>query len=159
MRYVILIVIAALWTTSAAAQTKDNRLRGLRQLDLLVERLDKDEDAKKCGLSHNDLRDAFLGATQYAPFRWDQDAQEYVYINPTILAVGDNQCIYNLNIQLIALQTVQVSQSRRSFFGPIMLWQHTALGQSPPRIFAQRVRNVVKEIAEDLVRDWNLDNR
>lgn len=159
MRKILLIAVVALWATSAAAQTEDNMLRGMRQFDLIVESLETNEDAKRCGLSHQDLRDAVVTSTQYAPFRWNRSAEAIVYVNPSVLSVDANQCIYHIDIQVAALETVRLSQSRRTLDGFVELWTGSTLGFEPQRVFAQRVREEVKNLVERFMKDWNLDNR
>ncbi len=161
MRYALIVLgILALWTTSSVAQAQDNRLRGIRQMDLLVESLAKDEDAKKCRISDKELSDSFnLTTAALAKFRIVKEAETTAYINPTVLFVNDGMCVYNIQLQVYSIEDVRVTQSNRIVTAVVELWESSNIGYASPDNLAKELRTILDRLSKKLITDWDADNR
>jgi len=135
-------------------------LRGINQIDLLVEVLS--ENAKACQITDALIHDAFMYPASSARFAMKEghDRSPFMYFNITTLFNKLNElCVSYISMHLQIHQDVKLEATGRSVFTTVQLWSGGAMGISTRDRHGQVVRDVVATHTKKFITDWNLGNQ
>jgi len=135
-------------------------LRGINQIDLLIEVLS--ENAKACQITDALIHDAFMNPANGARFamKEGQDPFPFMYFNITTLFDRLNElCVSNISMHLQVHQDVKLEATGRSVFTTVQLWSGGAMRISTRDRHGQAVRDVIETHTKIFIADWNLGNK
>jgi hypothetical protein len=141
---------------SSSAQTVANQLRGVTQVELVIEAL-KPADAQ-CGIVEDELKAAVV--YHLLPIRVIQPTpgpRPYVYLNVSTILLYGTTCVSTLSMQVIKVTSYNDQGIPEDKYGKLELWHKIALLSSPRNMHSSRVIGEVNSLAQILVADWRLD--
>lgn len=163
-----LIGLALTTTQPALAQTRDQALKEVGKISIVVE--DVAANAAACGVRQGDLRDAFANNLKNAPLSivdrsTAKDDPEVVtlYIKASVMPLDlpgmpAGPCITHLNVKMYDYQKVVLAASRRETFGSVELWEKGAMVATDREHHGKAVYDSVAEKAAELTSAWKADN-
>jgi hypothetical protein len=147
------------------AQTEDNLLRGLIELNLVVEKLPG--GAAPCGITEEMIRTAVRYPLSSTKIRLhlthDFTApRPALYIN--ILTVHQaNECTSVVHIEVSNFQKVTLyfsgADKSAAKMASVILWKATRLLGSNPTRHRRQVPETIEAELKNFITDWNLDNK
>jgi hypothetical protein len=135
-------------------------LRGINQIDLLIEVLS--ENAKACQITDALIHDAFMHPASSARFTMKEghDRLPFMYFNITTLFDKPNElCVSNISMHLHVHQDVKLEATGRSVFTTVQLWSGGAMTISTRGRHGQAVRDVIATHTKKFITDWDLGNK
>jgi S1-C subfamily serine protease len=154
-----IVVLPLAFIDIAAAQTRDQVLRGLSRIELVIENLG--QDSKACGITVDDIRAAFLYPVSSSSLHIvKKSASPYVYLNiNTIRSGGTQVCFSSVKMQVLAHQEIELEFSGRQAFPDIVLWEVGGVFTSAIWAHEKQISEAVERFAKSFISDWNLDNK
>jgi hypothetical protein len=160
MRRLAAIVATAsiLIACQSQAQTRNNLLRGLSKVELVIEDL-TDHD-KVCGLTTQALRAAVMFRISSTKIEVGPISNVVFYVNAlTSYLDSIDFCISNLDIEVYAYQTVTLDFSGEEKRAHVRLWTAGKTMGSQRVNHLQRISAAIEDETKKFITDWNLDNR
>ena len=156
------ITVAALVLISAAiahAQRAVPALRGLAEVHLLIEALDKDSTA--CGITEPQVRSAFMYLVSGARFSVTADplaVSPVFYIN-IITSRGEGICASMVETKVYSYQKVKLEYQEYERMSEVLLWSTHIVTFSNSRRHSDEIKSVVEDMTKKFVTVWNLSNK
>jgi len=155
---IIVATAAILIANQSHAQTKENLLRGLAALELLIEEFN--QHSADCGITENAIRASAMYPLSAAKIRVNplSDVTLYVAIDSLYLR-EERICFSSIHMEAYIPQHVTLKFSDRETFAPVRLWQTRFLASSGQNRHPKRVSDIVEDLTKKFLTDWNLDNK
>jgi hypothetical protein len=140
------------------AQTKDDgSLRGLTQVDLLIENLDADSQA--CGITPQLLRDAFMFPASSTALKISETANATFYIQTATIHDNAGRCISSIRFELFEFQFLKPGFANLHRTTAVEFWHDYWMGFSGQNQHSKMIRDAVEVVAKKFLTKWNLDNK
>ena len=141
------------------AQTRPNALRGVSQIQILIEKLDG--ASTDCGITEESIRDAVLYPVSSANLQiTTRIGQPTLYLRLTTLLIKSiSVCVTNIEIRVYSLQDVTMDFSGKTLFGEVNLWSNGGIFYSNRPDHLRHVTQMIEMLGQKFVTDWNLDNK
>jgi hypothetical protein len=156
----IVAVAATLIANQSQAQTPSHLLRGLSQVQVVIEKLHG--GSKECGLTEASIRDAImypLSSSRVEVVR-NSDVAFYVKVNTLY---SKELCFSSVSLEVFTYHYVTLkwfgdtTGARRA---EVRLWDPPGvIDYSSPSSHAQRILNEIENSVKRFITDWNLDNK
>lgn len=169
MRIVVAAVFAVLGLTSSVnAQTKDNALKDVGKVNLIVE--DVSSAAASCGVTSQNIRDAFSAKLTGGPLTVVDDAAAKsdtqvatVYVKANVMALAienvmNAPCVSHIAVSLYGYQKVPLQVTKRDAMARVELWESGTMFAAAKESHGRRMSESVSQLAQDLLAVWSLDN-
>jgi hypothetical protein len=158
-RILVAITYLLMLSFQCEAQTLNHALRGLAEINVLVEDLD-DEDIK-CGLTKDLIRDAVLYPTSSAKIRVTNElVSEWLYVNTlSFFSEAAQYCVTTVVMEARSFEEEMLTFSRRKVHSEIVLWRDGRLASSNRSGHARLVAEGIEQLAKKFVTDWHVDNK
>ena len=154
----IAVAIIVSISQQSHAQTRDNVLRGLDEVDVTVEELT--ESNKACGIDEDAVTNAIKYPVSSSYPRIEPSAPVVFYVRVTsIFDRADSGCFSNVDVQVYAVQSVTLEFSGANRFLRVMLWQKNVVLSNSRVRHPRFVTETVDESVKKFITDWNLDNK
>jgi hypothetical protein len=180
---VVATFVLMLAAERCGAQTFGHVLGGLSNIELLIEKLDK--DAASCGISEEAIREAFMYPVSGSKFQISSPNRfvapvesanptsshivkelanrlvpPRVYVEVTTLRLTpDNTCFSHVSMSVEHDQQVELDFSGRSSVVTIELWHQGMVEVSSVNRHAQVIKQAVEHLTKSFITDWNFDNK
>jgi hypothetical protein len=125
---------------------------------------DVGRDAESCGITMEKVRRAVLYPASSARFEIRPprsvggEAAIYVALN-TLFFERLNECVTNIQFQVLAYQQVMLRFSGREVFAGIELWSRNRIFSSDKGDHARMIAEAIEGFTKEFVTDWNLANK
>jgi hypothetical protein len=152
----------------ADAQTRDNALKDLGKINLIVE--DVSQEASACGVNAQNIRNAFSSKLTGGPLTLVDDATAKndpqvatIYIKANVLPltienVVNAPCVSQVEVSLYSLQKVPLAATKRETLARVVLWEKGAMFASAKEIHGRKMSDTMNELAQGLLQIWSADN-
>jgi hypothetical protein len=159
MRYLALAgVVAPVLSASAQAQTLNNVLRGLSEVNLIIEELDTASTI--CRLTESLFRNAVKYPVSFTKLRLNLDSSEIFYVRiSTLYFQSDSACVSSIEVQVYSYESASLNFSGRDIRGQVRLWENGSLISSDLPSHAERVKQQIEDITKRFITDMNMDNK
>jgi len=154
-----LVLLLALMGKAFAQNAEE--LHGLTHVGLAVE--DLDEDAKRCGITKDLIRDSVAYTMSASKLKLSEDdwSAPLIYIRASAMVQRNPvQCISDVSVELMNMQKVQLNyMNGPPRFVTIQLWHDDWLEVSQPERHAEQVRRAVENATtKKFVAAWSRAN-
>jgi len=157
----VLVIGGLLLAGQAQAQTRDNELTGIKDINLLIEGFS--DNAKECQMTEELIRDAVMNTTSRARFVMNEKNKPLaptMYFNVTTLLLNQRElCVSNVRMQLWVYQTVPLRASGQSIIAKIELWSAGYMRSSTRSTHGRSVREAVEGGTKEFITQWNTANK
>lgn len=140
------------------AQAGDHGLRGLKQINLLIERLDN--NSQTCGITEALIRDAFMFPVSSSRMQISNayDVPTF-YIQVTTLHDRTGLCVSSINMRAYNFQSLKLTYGTTKDYFKIELWSEGWVGYTQATRHGQRIRETIETLTKKFVTAWNLANK
>ncbi|MGY3582106.1 hypothetical protein ACVIGB_000971 [Bradyrhizobium sp. USDA 4341] len=165
----LLAVIAVLGLFPVAnAQTRDNALKDVGKVNLIVE--DVSQEATACGVTAQNIRDAFSAKLTGGPLTLVDDAAAKndaqvttIYVKADVMALAienvvNAPCVTHIAVSLYDFQKVPLAATKRESFARVELWQRGRMFASAREAHGRKMSEASSQLAQDLLKIWSADN-
>jgi hypothetical protein len=162
-RWQWLILVSALvmlLSLQAVAQTSNNALRGLSQMDLVIET--PGVESSQCGITKEIIRNAVLYPVSSTKLEIKENTLPLPYLHVgfvTLFFQRRDFCVTYVALEVYSVQPMTLDASDRDILAIIQLWEAGTLGSSQRVKHAQEMTEWIEVLTKKLITDWNLDNR
>jgi hypothetical protein len=160
MHRLAVIVASAmiLMTNQSQAQTRNNLLRGLSEIEVLIEELDAKD--KECGLTKEALRASVMYPLSSSKLKVVPFIDVIFYLGVDSLYLREDQlCFSNVRLSAYAIQHVTLEFSGDIKIAEVTLWKNGFAQSSNRSRHARNISDGVEEYVKKFITDWNLDNK
>jgi hypothetical protein len=154
---VIVLAVTVSMSRECDAQTRNNLLRGVTKIQLLIEELDT--QGKECGLTQDSLRTSVLYPLSSAKIEVVSAADVIFYLGVDSLYLkGDQLCFSSINVEAFTLQNVSLFSGEQKQ-AEIQLWFNGAVASTGADRHARHIQDIIEDKVKKFVTDWNFDNK
>jgi hypothetical protein len=158
----IIVVCLFLSAGFGHAQTQnDGKLKGLTQINLIVEDLTKDSQA--CGITPELIRSAFMYPASSSNLKTKIEEEPLripiFYIQVSTLHGVSGLCFSDVIVKVYINQTLKLPFANRDGFYEVDLWHENWVVFSPVNRHAQMIKEQIENITKAFLTAWNLDNK
>ena len=150
------------------AQTKDNALKDIGKVNLIVEDLSR--DAMACGVTAQNVRDAFAAKLTGGPLTLIDDAAAKndsqattIYVKANVMALSienvvNAPCVSHVAVSLYDYQKVPLAATKRDAAARVELWEKGTMFATAKEGHGRRMSEAMSQLAQDLLTIWAMDN-
>jgi hypothetical protein len=150
--------VVTVLSARAEAQTPHNGLRGLSQIQVVIESLDS--GTTDCGVTKSVIENAVKYPLSSTKLQLTQDSAEVLYINlSSLYFTSSHLCVSNIDVEVVIIQPVVFQFSERNISAAVKLWDNGIIISSPQSQHADSVEQQIERLVKHFVTDWNLDNK
>ena len=151
-------VVVPVLSTSADAQTNNNRLRGLSKIQLVIEELDPTSSV--CGVTESEIQTSVKYPISVTKLQFVGDGAENLYVNvSTLYFASDSYCVSNVDVEVYSYQQIYLKFSGRATGATVRLWHHGAMISSNKSQHSQQLKQEIEDMIKQFITDWNLGNK
>jgi hypothetical protein len=153
------VILAALIANAHA----DERLTGIKQIALRIEKLD--DDNKKCGITEALLSQSVTNPLSNSRIQIVPPASDGVSVSPylyvyTITVMPNNSyCVTSLVMEVIVGQPVHLRASGREVYARIVLWSSGSTIHGAINGHSRQIESDVESQTKRLITAWDLANK
>ena len=157
-------ILSAMWFVVLIANAHaDERLTGIKQMALRIERLD--DDASKCGITEALLKQSVTHPLSSSRIEIVPPASDgvsvspYLYVNTNTVVVNNSYCVTGLMMEVVVGQPVHLRASGREVLVRIILWSSGSMIQGAIKGHSRRIDSDVESRTKRFITQWNLANK
>lgn len=149
-----LLALLSLLPFPGQAQTTSGVLRDIREFMFLLE--DLSQDAETCGVTQEGIRQAVVAPAGSAPFTFEGWSPIF---SVSVLTLNSGAiCASYVDIEVYYHQEVELPNLAEGAFTNVVLWREGTIALSPQDEHGLHVEDATRNLTQDFVHDWNLDN-
>ena len=154
-----LTALALINVATTHAQKPAHQLRGLTELKLRIEILDK--DATTCGINDSLVRNAFMYPARGAGLNvvTEPSAGAPVFHINIITTRDRDLCVSSVQVRVYNYQRVKLEYQEYETFAEVTLWTAGLVAFADQRRHGNQIKSAVKDMTKNFVTVWNLSNK
>ena len=149
MMMMMMMMMIPLPSASHVQSWEVGSLRGIQSMKVVVEQLD--DDARRCGLTPEDLEQAASRPLLNGGIQIDPNTRLHMYVKVSVLTLDPGLCVAHMEASVRASVEAVMPNNPQPVFVTAVVWSSGKLLSGPRLEFPSRVTAWVRQAADDFV--------